>query len=212
MQSHDCDLRERWLFPDHLSAFQTILIQTVQRWFSWLPPYECVIADHYQVFLPSVLAGTLLLSITPRSAMLADSSTDGTMRYSDLFVNELKTFLHNVQAEPLLSVLDNGTKLLFDVRVFHPYANCYMSRSLPSLNTSLQKWKEAKIQHCILQLEMGSTPLIFFTVGGMRNEAKVFLKRLCEKVPDKRRDSPIWIKRILRIRICTCGHCLSPWF
>jgi len=78
--------------------------------------------------------------------------------------------------------IDNQ-KAFFDIRVFDPYAKRYMKQSLKQCYVTNEKEKKNHYNKRILEIDQGSfTPLVFNALGGMGNESKTFISRLCLKL------------------------------
>ena len=83
-----------------------------------------------------------------------------------------------------------GQRAFFDVRVFNPYAQRYLTKSLKSAFATNENEKKRKYNRRIIEVEKGSfTPLIFSTNGGMGRECESFVHALAIMLA-KKRDQP----------------------
>ena len=81
-------------------------------------------------------------------------------------------------------------RTFFDVQVFNPNVQSNRLSSLPSLYRRHERQKRNKYEQRILDVERSTfCPLIWSTSGGAGPAASCFLKRLAEKISDKR-DEP----------------------
>ena len=78
----------------------------------------------------------------------------------------------------------------FDVRVFYPHARSYRHRTLEQLYRSHEQDKRRDYEDRVRNVERGTfTPLVFSATGGAGPAATTFLKRLADKVAEKRNSS-----------------------
>jgi hypothetical protein len=90
----------------------------------------------------------------------------------------------------------------FDIRIFYPHAESYLSRSPAKVYSSLEKQKKRQYADRIIQVERGSfTPLIFSTSGGAGQECQLFIKKLATLVAEKTSVSYSRHLGVLRTRI-----------
>ena len=113
-----------------------------------------------------------------------------------------------------------GQEAFFDVRVFHPSAPSYRSRSLSSLYRQHESNKKREYGQRVRDVEHGAfTPLVLSTTGGMARECTTFFRRLASMLDEKRRTPYYMVISWLRckvsfalIRSCVmaiCGSCSS---
>jgi hypothetical protein len=146
----------------------------------------------------------------------------------DIITSEMRHVFHDVESEPKLAPLTGEVlqpltaitadearadirvrsffqrqrNAFFDVRVFYPHASSYLSKSLQSLYTSMEKSKKREYGDRISQVEHGSfTPLIFSSVGGMGIEANEVLKRMALVLSEARNEPYSHTMCVLRCRI-----------
>jgi len=73
-----------------------------------------------------------------------------------------------------------GEDAYFDVRVFHPNAPSYVSKTLPALYELHEREKKGEYEERINNVEKAAfCPLVFSTYGGSSKQCSAFLKRLC---------------------------------
>ena len=78
-------------------------------------------------------------------------------------------------------VFGDGSRVPFDIRVFHPNAQSYRKTSIPSVYRRHKLQKKREYGDRICEVELTSfTPLVFSTTGGMGREGLVFYHRLAE--------------------------------
>ena len=78
-------------------------------------------------------------------------------------------------------------RTLMDVRIFHPCAPSYMSKSVESLYTENERNKKRAYNSRVINIEKATfVPLVFSTHGGMGNECKTVVKRIATKIAEKR--------------------------
>ena len=78
-------------------------------------------------------------------------------------------------------------KTLMDVRIFHPCAPSYMSKSIETLYTDNERSKKRAYNARVINIEKATfVPLVFSTHGGMGKECRTLLKRVATKIADKR--------------------------
>ena len=78
----------------------------------------------------------------------------------------------------------------FDVRVFHPNAECYRDKTIQQVYKQHEAEKKRKYATRILEVEQGTfTPLIFSSTGGMSPECQMYHKRLAELVSVKKEET-----------------------
>ena len=59
-----------------------------------------------------------------------------------------------------------GEDALFDIKIFHPQANCYRSKPLISVYTQQERLKKLRYEERIINIQHGLfTPLVFSTTG-----------------------------------------------
>ena len=90
----------------------------------------------------------------------------------------------------------------FDVRVFHPNAPSYVSKSLSALFRTHEQTKKREYGQRIRDVEHGVfTPLVFSTSGAMGREATTFYKRLADLLSEKQDKAYSLIMGWLRCRL-----------
>jgi len=78
-------------------------------------------------------------------------------------------------------------RTLLDVRIFHPCAPSYMSRSVEQLYAENERSKKRAYNARVINIEKATfVPLVFSTHGGMAPECRTFVKRVASKIADKR--------------------------
>lgn len=135
---------------------------------------------------------------------------------ADIIASCLKEIHNDVEVEPLLQPLSGevlqgrsaikeddarsdirargfwtqSQNAFFDVKVFYPHASSLQSKKLSSVFKSCEQEKKRQYNERILQVEHGSfTPLIFSACGGMGREAQAMIRKLAQKMADKRNES-----------------------
>ena len=146
----------------------------------------------------------------------------------DTFAKILKEVCTDVKTEPPLIPIDadfnrnltgnkcDGARLdvscvgiwsplqrtLMDVRIFHPCAPSYMSKSVDQLYKENERSKKRTYNARVINIEKATfVPLIFSTHGGMGPECKTFVKRIATKIADKRGENYSSIINHLTTRI-----------
>ena len=80
-----------------------------------------------------------------------------------------------------------GSKAYFDIRVFNPLAQSYMTHSMKAAHRMNENGKKREYGERILNVEHGSfTPLVFSCFGGMSTECCHFYDRISDKISEKR--------------------------
>ena len=93
-------------------------------------------------------------------------------------------------------------KTMFDVRIFHPNAKSYKSKSLPALYKLHEKQKKRDYGDRVTQREKASfTPLVYSTHGGMATEAEKFHKRLGKIISEKRKERYSDVVSHMRVKL-----------
>ena len=120
------------------------------------------------------------------------------------------------------SVWAKGQRAYLDVRVFNPFAQRYLSRTLRSAYETNEKEKKRDYNERVLQIQHGSfTPLVFSCFGGMGRECKSFYDRIAELMAIKRdvskSESVSWLRCRLNFSLIrSMSLCLrgsrSPYF
>ena len=153
----------------------------------------------------------------------------------DLEAALLGTVCKDVQTEPPLQqingeVLNNGANTsrdarldimargfwerqrsaYFDVRVFHPYADCYREKTSEQIFKQHENEKKRKYATRVLEIEQGSfTPLVFSTTGGMGPECMMYHKRLAELISTKKGETysttMTWIRSKVSFALLRCS-------
>ena len=148
-------------------------------------------------------------------AMVCSFGGFPTIRHNELrdITAELLTEVcHNVAVEPVLLPLSGevfsarstitpasaradvratgfwttGEDAYFDVKVFHPYASSYQSRTPASLFQTHETRKCLEYEERIVNVDHGSfTPLVFSSTGSAGPMADTFLQRLAGKLSEK---------------------------
>ena len=90
----------------------------------------------------------------------------------------------------------------FDVKVFNPFARSHLNSSLESVFRSCEKQKKRSYNDRIIQIEHGSfTPVVLSVFGGFGAETGMFIKKLVEKLSEKRGDEPSVVANYVRSKI-----------
>ena len=90
----------------------------------------------------------------------------------------------------------------FDIRVFYPQVRSYRHRTLEQLYRSHGQDKRRDYEDRVRNVERGTfTPLVFSATGGAGPAATTFLKRLADKVAEKRNSSYAHTVGWLRCRL-----------
>ena len=93
-------------------------------------------------------------------------------------------------------------RTFYDVRVLHPNAPSYQSKSLSTLYSTHETEKMKKYNHRILTVEKGSfTPLVYTTFGGWAPQAVRYHKRLAELIARKRNEEYKHVINHMRTRV-----------
>jgi hypothetical protein len=78
-------------------------------------------------------------------------------------------------------------RTLLDVRIFHPCAPSYMSKSVNQLYAENERSKKRAYNARVINIEKATfVPLVFSTHGGMAPECRTFVKRVASKIAYKR--------------------------
>jgi len=78
----------------------------------------------------------------------------------------------------------------FDVRVFHPNADCYRDKQLDQMYRNHENKKRRLYSRRTLDIEQGTfTPLVFSSTGGMSKECLRIQSRLAELLAAKKGES-----------------------
>ena len=81
----------------------------------------------------------------------------------------------------------DGQKAFFDVKVFNPFAQCYIKTSLEKAFASKEREKKREYNQRVIQLEHGTfSPLVFTPYGGASRETEHVIRTLCAKIAAKR--------------------------
>ena len=100
------------------------------------------------------------------------------------------------------SLLGEFVSTILDVRVFHPNAPSYRSKSLGALYKQHENAKKREYSARIREVERGVfTPLVLSTAGGMARECTTFFRRLADSLASKRDVPYSTIMGWLRCRI-----------
>jgi hypothetical protein len=170
-------------------------------------------------------------SLSVDHAMICQKGGFPTLRHNeirDLSANLLKEVCTNTCIEPALQPLNGETfrlatantedgarvdirasgfwctaqEAFFDVRVFHPNAPSYRSKSLGALYKQHENAKKREYSARIREVERGVfTPLVLSTAGGMARECTTFFRRLADSLASKRDVPYSTIMGWLRCRI-----------
>jgi len=90
----------------------------------------------------------------------------------------------------------------FDIRVFYPHASSYLTRTLSSLYTTIEKEKKRQYNDRIVSVEQGTfTPLVFSSTGGMGPETTVAIKHLAVELSNSRNEPYSKTMSVLRCRL-----------
>ena len=90
----------------------------------------------------------------------------------------------------------------FDMRVFYPHARSYRHRTLEQLYRAQEQDKRRDYEDRVRNVERGTfTPLVFSATGGAGPAATTFLKRLADKLSEKRNSSYSQTAGWLRCRL-----------
>ena len=94
---------------------------------------------------------------------------------------------------------DGSQKAYFDIRVFNPCAQTYLTMEPQAVYLRQEKEND---QQRICEVEHGSfTPLVFSTTGGMGRAASVTFKRLAAQIAEKRKEAysqaVAWIRTLV---------------
>jgi len=74
-----------------------------------------------------------------------------------------------------------------DIRVFHPNALSYKSKSLKTLFKMHEQQKKREYNSRVINKEKGTfTPMVFSTFGGMSNECLQAIRRAAGVIAEKR--------------------------
>ena len=93
-------------------------------------------------------------------------------------------------------------KTFFDVRVCHPNAASYMTKSFDALYLEKEKEKKSKYNDRVINIEKASfTPLVFLTTGGQSKECDRLNKRLSELIANKRKEQYCHVVAHVRTRL-----------
>ena len=97
---------------------------------------------------------------------------------------------------------DGSQKAYFDIRVFNPCAQTYLTMEHQTVYLRQEKEKRRQYQQRICEVEHGSfTPLVFSTTGGMGRAASVTFKRLAAQIAEKRKEAysqvVAWIRTLV---------------
>jgi hypothetical protein len=93
-------------------------------------------------------------------------------------------------------------RTLMDVRIFHPCAPSYMSKSVKQLYSENERSKKRMYNARVINVEKATfVPLILSTHGGMGPECKTLVKRVASKIADKRGENYSSIINHLTTRI-----------
>ena len=89
----------------------------------------------------------------------------------------------------------------FDVRIFHPNADCYRDKELVQIYRNHENEKRRLYSRSTLDIEQGTfTPLVFSSTGGMGKECLRFHSRLAELLTAKKGESYSTTIRWIRAR------------
>ena len=92
-------------------------------------------------------------------------------------------------------------RAFFDVRVFDPNARSYQNQSLSQAYRKNELEKKRHYNERVREIEHGTfTPLVFSVYGGMGQECKVFYKRLCSLLSEKRGENYSIVSSWVRTR------------
>ena len=98
-------------------------------------------------------------------------------------------------------VWTRNQRAFFDVRVFDPNARRYQNQSLSQAYRANEVEKKRHYGERVLEIEHGSfTPLVFSVHGGMGRECKIFYKRLCSLLSEKRGENYSVVSSWVRTR------------
>ena len=100
----------------------------------------------------------------------------------------------------------DGQKAFFDVKVFNPFAQCYIKSNIEKAFICNEKEKKREYNQRVIQLEHGTfSPLVFTPYGGSSRETEHVIRTLCAKVAAKR-DLPYgtvvnWLRTKISFRL-----------
>ena len=148
-------------------------------------------------------------------------------RIRDMFSVLLNQVCHGVHIEPSLQpltgeILPDGANTqdearpdiaargfwqdcamaFFDVKVFNPFARSHLNNSLESVFRTSEKQKKRLYNERIIRVEHGSfTPIVLSAFGGFGFESGIFVKKLIEKLAEKRGDDKSIVANYIRTKI-----------
>ena len=90
----------------------------------------------------------------------------------------------------------------FDVRIFNPFAKSHLKSNLETVFNHNETVKKKAHKELVIQIEHGSfTPIVLSAMGGFGVETSRFVKRLIEKVADKKDMETSVVANYLRTKI-----------
>ena len=90
----------------------------------------------------------------------------------------------------------------FDVKVFNPFARSHLNNSLESVFRTSEKQKKKLYNERIIRVEHGSfTPIVLSAFGGFGYESGIFVKKLIEKLAEKRGDEKSIVANYVRTKL-----------
>ena len=96
-------------------------------------------------------------------------------------------------------------KNFMDIRVFHPNAPSYQSKSIQSLYKDHERRKKAAYNSRVIQVEKSSfTPMVFSTFGGMGAECSRALQRAAGMLAEKRSERYADVMGYISTKIRMC--------
>ena len=190
---------DRHGFRLHKGAFRDALSLR----YNWAPsrlPSTCVCGKHFSVAY-ALSCGTGGYAIMRHN------------EFRDITARLMQEVCYDVSTEPRLQPLSNETlegrsaireenarvdvaardfwgdgsqKAYFNLRVFNPCAQTYLTMEPQTVYLRQEKEKRRQYQQRICEVEHGSfTPLVFSTTGGMGRAASVTFKRLAAQIAEK---------------------------
>ena len=93
-------------------------------------------------------------------------------------------------------------RTFYDVRVLHPNAPSYMSKSISQLYGIHEKEKMRKYNSRVITIERGSfTPLVYTAFGGWGPQAKRYHIRLTQLISKKRNEEYCYVMNHIRLKV-----------
>ena len=96
----------------------------------------------------------------------------------------------------------SSTRFFFDIKMLNPNSASYLDIATKKVYENAERAKRALYNDRILHVERGTfAPLIFSVTGGTGQEARTFLRLLCEKISYKNRQDYSCVSNFIKCKL-----------